>query len=111
MKLPNGDQAMVEIEKLKVYCLNPEHPRGRHKARVFLSALGLSALAAEELKEALLAAAKEVEAEPGVSDLYGTRYVIDFQMNRSARMAWIRSSWIVRHDQTTPRFVTCYVLR
>lgn len=26
--------------KLTGYCLNPEHPRGKHKARVFASALG-----------------------------------------------------------------------
>ncbi|MFM9965249.1 MAG: hypothetical protein ACKV2Q_29005 [Planctomycetaceae bacterium] len=32
--LPNGDNAVVEIEKLANYCLNPEHPRDRNKARV-----------------------------------------------------------------------------
>ncbi len=29
MKLPNADRAVVEIEKLRDYCLNPVHPRGR----------------------------------------------------------------------------------
>jgi hypothetical protein len=37
MKLPNGDRAIVDLEKLRAYCLNPQHPRGRHKARVFAS--------------------------------------------------------------------------
>jgi len=32
----------VETRKLRDYCLSPEHPRGRHKARVFASALGLT---------------------------------------------------------------------
>ena len=33
MKLPNGDRAVVELAKLTDYCLDPGHPRGRHKAR------------------------------------------------------------------------------
>ncbi len=43
MKLPNSDRAVVDIAKLRDYCLNPAHPRGRHKARVFAAALGLTA--------------------------------------------------------------------
>src|ERR1700756_4648521 len=39
--LPNGDRAIVDIRKLADYCLNPSHPRGRHKARVFRQAAGL----------------------------------------------------------------------
>ncbi len=38
MKLPNGGRAVVEIAKLRDYCLNPAHPRGRHNARVFAAA-------------------------------------------------------------------------
>lgn len=38
MKLPNGDRAVISMGKLRGYCLNPEHPSGRHKARVFASA-------------------------------------------------------------------------
>ena len=41
MKLPNADRAVVEMQKLVDYCLDPEHPRGKHKARVFLSSCGL----------------------------------------------------------------------
>ncbi|MEH1788358.1 MAG: DUF6883 domain-containing protein [Nostoc sp.] len=39
MKLPNPECAIVEIDKIAGYCLNPEHPEGKHKARVFKSAL------------------------------------------------------------------------
>jgi hypothetical protein len=53
MKLPNADHAIVEIEKLRDYCLSTPHPRGRHKARVFLTALGISASDAEELRSAI----------------------------------------------------------
>jgi len=37
--LPGGAGAIVEISKLRDYCLDPHHRRGRHKARVFLSTL------------------------------------------------------------------------
>jgi len=42
MKLPGGEDAIVDPEKLTGYCLNPEHPRGKHKARVFATALGFT---------------------------------------------------------------------
>jgi hypothetical protein len=40
MKLPNGERAVVDIRKLRDYCLSAKHRRGRHKARVFEAALG-----------------------------------------------------------------------
>ena len=42
MKMPDGDVAIVDRQKLTGYCLNPEHPRGKHKARVFAT-LGFTA--------------------------------------------------------------------
>ncbi|WP_430516888.1 DUF6883 domain-containing protein [Bradyrhizobium yuanmingense] len=39
--IPNGKKATIDIRKLKDYCLNPSHPRGRHKARVFRDSLDL----------------------------------------------------------------------
>jgi hypothetical protein len=110
MKLPSGEAAIVEIEKLRDYCLSRSHPRGRHKARVFLSRLGMTAAHAEELRTALLDAALNGNATPGASDLYGTRYIIDFELRRDARAAEIRSCWIVLSGEIAPRFVTCYIL-
>lgn len=111
MKLPNAEQSVVDIEKLRDYCLNPEHPRGHHKARVFQSALGLTAEDAEILRETLLEAAKSREnVELGEQDEYGQRYTLDFDMAVGAQNAMIRSAWIVRTDEDFPRLTTCYVL-
>jgi hypothetical protein len=110
MKLPNGKTAIVEMEKLRDYCLSSEHPRGRHKARVFRSLLGMTAIHAEELRLALIEAAMTEEATLGASDLYGTRYIIDFEMQRGKRVAKIRSCWIVLSGEIAPRFVTRYIL-
>src|SRR5579859_7559296 len=62
-KLPNGDRAVVDIEKLIGYCQNPNHEDGKHKARVFASALGLRSGNAEWLRERLLLAAGSEPAE------------------------------------------------
>lgn len=59
MKMPGGEAAIVDRVKLTEYCLNPEHPRGKHKARVFAAALGFTAGHADELRTALLTAPRQ----------------------------------------------------
>ena len=73
--------------KLRDYCLDPHHPRGRHKARVFLSALGLEQSDADFLRAALIEAAREEDAVPGEADEYGKRYTVDFPMTHGDREA------------------------
>lgn len=111
MNLPNADRAVVDPAKLRDYCLNPDHPRGRHKARVFAAALGLRARDADLLRETLLSAALTGEANPAERDDYGQRYVLDFEMSGATGRALIRSAWIVRQGEDFPRLASCYVLR
>ena len=73
MKLPGGERAVVDIAKLRDYCLNDLHPRGRHKARVFASALGLTVAEADVLQRSLLNAAREGNAQASDIDDYGQR--------------------------------------
>jgi hypothetical protein len=107
--LPNGDRAIVDIRKLRDYCLNPGSPRGRHKARVFLKALGLTRADASKLRKELLQAARTEEAVLGTRDQYGQRYGIEFLMETEAGSALVHSGWIVLSGTTEPRFTTCYV--
>jgi hypothetical protein len=99
MKLPGGKvspavcglrakriDAIVEISKLRDYCLNPHHPRGRYKARVFLSALGLAPKDADFLRAALIESARTVDAIAGISDEYRDRYSVDFEVTRGIAM-------------------------
>ncbi|MEO8681206.1 MAG: DUF6883 domain-containing protein [Vicinamibacterales bacterium] len=39
MKLPAGEAAIVDRQKLVDYGLNPEHPRGKHKATAVVRSL------------------------------------------------------------------------
>ncbi|MDF5722272.1 MAG: hypothetical protein PUP91_17650 [Rhizonema sp. PD37] len=110
MKLPNPECAIVEIDKIAGYCLNPEHSEGKHKARVFKSALDLDLNNVEELKVALLQAVVDYDAIPGKSNPYGQKYIIDFSMTRSDKQAIIQSVWIVRNNEGFPPLVTCYVI-
>ena len=110
MKLPNAKNAIVDINKLQGYCLNPDHPRGRHKARVFADKLGLASGNAAQLQIAIAAAALTQEATLGERDDYGQRYVLDFDMSGPKGTVMVRSSWIIRKAEDFPRFVSCYVL-
>ena len=110
MKLPNAARAVIDIEKLRDYCLSESHPRGKHKARVFESVLGLTANDVTELREGILSAIQMEEAVAGERDEYGQRYLVDFSMKRQDREAVIRSAWIVRQGENVPRLTSCYVL-
>jgi hypothetical protein len=110
MKLPNGEQAIIDIRKLTEYCLSPVHEDGQHKARLFATIAGLTTETADELVAALEQAAIEHEASLGKCDQYGQRYIIDFEHEGPKERTTIRSVWIVRSGEFVPRLVTCYIL-
>jgi hypothetical protein len=109
VKLPHADRAIIDMRKLVDYCLSAEHPRGRHKARVFESKLGFRAENAFELREALLIAVLEGEASLGERDAYGQRYFVDLDVGGPKGNARVRTAWIVRIGEDIPRLTSCYV--
>ena len=111
MKLPNAEKAFVDIEKLSGYCLNSAHDRGKHKARLFSSVLGLTSDNAEELRGTLLEAPRNHDAETVGEDRYGKRYVIDFTMTTEKGQAKVRSTWIIRSHEDFARLTSCYILK
>lgn len=54
MRLPGAENAVIDIAKLRDYSLNPNHPEGKHKARVFLDKPGLNRNDAEQLRQIIL---------------------------------------------------------
>ncbi len=110
MKLPNGDRVTVDIAKLREYSLNPQHPEGKHKARVFAAALGLTQQDAPWLLAQLVVVAREGECQLGRKTAHGQRYVLDFTVDRQGVRARLRSVWNIRPGEDFPRLVTCYVL-
>jgi len=110
MRLPYADRAEVSLRKLRDYCLNPLHDEGKHKARVFSSALGMTAADAEALRDLLLAAVRTQDAQIGFLDAYGQRYAVDLWVEWRGKSAIIRSGWIVEHGSDIPRLTSCYLL-
>ena len=111
MKLPKAEAAFIDMKKLRNYSLNPNHSRGKHKARLFASILGLTAENADELKAILLAAIQQYEAVLSLMDQHGQRYIVAFSVTRQSQQATIRSIWIVRTSEAFPRLTSCYILK
>lgn len=109
-ELPGRERAIIEARKLAGYALDPGHPRGRHKARVFRAALGIGPAEADWLRDAILAGLAGAEAVVDGADSHGTRHRVDLALRRGTRSAVVRTVWIVREVGAAPRLVTCYVL-
>jgi len=116
MKLPNAEKALVDPAKLTDYCLNPNHPRGKHKARIFLAKAGFGQKDAERLLQLILDAVMTTEAREEKATVYGRRFIVDFphrvdeQFTYVLSFVTIRSAWIIRTDEDFPRLTTCFVL-
>lgn len=111
MNLPNSENAVVDLEKLTEYCLSKDHPRGKHKARVFESVCGFTVENAEALRLQFLEAAVNVQAIETASDHFGRRFVIKCSVTGPRGIGLVRTGWIVRRDEDFPRFVTAYVVQ
>ena len=102
--------AELDVRKLSDYCLDPSHPLGRHKARVFRAALGLDAEDAKWLRAQILDRVGTAGVEAIGSDRFGTRYRADLPIGRHGRQAMVRTIWIVADGSLSPRFVTCWII-
>lgn len=108
MRLPNLEKAYIDVIKLTGYVLNANHPEGRHKARVFLSALGIGAANGKWLADAILAAIGHSSAVLQANTAWGEIYRVDVEITRGQRCAKVRTAWLCKPDET--RLVTCFVI-
>ena len=110
MKLPNGNRADVG-DKNESYTLNPFHREGRHKARVFASALGITLDNMDVLRNAVLNAAESLD---GVQDRgdngFGRVFVLRFPLETAKGSAVVLTAWIILRNEDFPRLTTCYIV-
>src|SRR5437660_686205 len=107
MKLPNGERADLGT-KLEDYALNLLHQEGRHKARVFGSALGITLANRNILRQAILAAAAASDQVEALGDNgHGEVYVLRFPLETATGRATLLTAWIVRRGEDFPRLTTC----
>jgi hypothetical protein len=110
MLLPNFEIAIIDVDKLVGYCLNSEHFVGKHKARVFKSALGITADTYFVLEFAIRDAISQYDAIFTNESNYGKQYIVDFPIDYNNKYANIRTSWIIKKNEIMPRVTSCYVL-
>lgn len=106
MKIINAENAVVDIRKLSNYCLDADHIRGGHKARVFQAALAIDAADAEWLRHELLRLIAITDAKRVKHDVYGVHYSAKVSLTRQNRTAVINTPWLVRQDEDFPRFLS-----
>ena len=110
MRLPRGGEAVIDERKVIDYLLSTTHAVGRHKARVFFSALGLAVEDAPIIVAALRSAAVTGDATLVGQDDYGMRYRIDFRMTHSGKSGIVRSAWRVPPGESHAIFLTAFMI-
>ncbi len=109
MKLPHGAKAVIPDGKLKEYCLNSFHPDGKHKAKVFRKALGITQEDSVELKTLVLQSAEfgEVTKEQEID--FGKTYRVEYEIEGVNQKEILCSLWIVHKGQDRPYLTSGFV--
>ncbi|AVK04822.1 pre-toxin domain with VENN motif family protein [Pseudomonas paraeruginosa] len=107
--LVGANRAVIDPRKLTDYALNPDHPVGGNKARVFESVLGFtkgnSDLLMKQLKEGVM----KNTPIPGKVDQYGARFTVDIPVIGPNGNGVVRSGWIYKPGSNTPEMTTIFV--
>ena len=109
--LPNYKRAEIPRSKLEGYALNPANDEGKHKARVFKSALGFDQSNWELLKQNILDELPYHEAKLTQTSQYGDSYVVDLRIEGpNGNTSEVHTVWLFRQGADFPSLITAYVL-
>ncbi|MFP5593846.1 DUF6883 domain-containing protein [Kluyvera sp. 142486] len=108
--LLNAEHAVVDYRKLSTYSLNPTHPTGGHKARVFQSALGYSPTNADVLGLRVQEGVLSAPAKMLDPINFGQKMAVDIPiLGVNGETAIVRTGWIYETDSLVPRLTTIFV--
>ncbi len=108
--LPNFENASIDSKKLTHYALSTEHPKGKHKARVFERVLGYNQSNADHLKDQIKEKLSQSEAVLGKLDEYGQRYTVAIKITGpNGNTAIVITAWIIEPSSDIPKMTTLYV--
>lgn len=108
--LPNYQDAVIPRNKLEKYSLDLKHPKGKHKAIVFKSALGFDQSNWELLEQKILAELPYYEAQPTMEDEHGKRYKVTMPItgpNGITRDVVV--TWIIKTGVNYPSLDSAWV--
>src|SRR5438876_12242351 len=107
MRLPNADDAVVAVAKLRDYLLDLRHDKGSSKARLFY-ALGYRRSRWQELEADIRSQVLSENAVEISPSLHGRRWEIEAELRGPSGAARIVTGWIILWGEEIPRFVTAY---
>lgn len=111
MRLPYGENARVEPEKIADYLLSTTSPRGRNKAVFFLS-FGFSTEHWQGFAEALRLQGTTHDVVRVSETGHGPRYHVDGALETpDGRNPQVRTVWQMDVGSDIPRLITAYPLR
>jgi len=90
------------------FLVNPDHHAQPGHAKLFSRLFGIDRTNAEQLRVALLSAARNLDVESTRLMSFGTMHKICFPMAGVRRTHRIISVWIIRRGEEHPRLVTAY---
>lgn len=108
--LPDAHRAIIDPEKLRDYVLSLDHDQGKHKARVFLSALGVDRDSWEYLREQIATRVVAAEVSEARTGRYGMRYSVSMLIEGlNGETHEVTTGWIIEQEGAPPRLTTAYV--
>lgn len=109
--LPQHEQAVIPIEKLRDYALDPNHPTGKNKARVFKATLGIERDHADVLSKILRSTLFRSPAVQGRKSQYGEHWTTYHEIvGLSGQPIVVTVAWIYRIEHAhVPVLVSCYI--
>jgi len=110
MKLPNGDRPEISMQKIFGYCLNFNHDKGKDKARVFQSRLGITVQNADRLVELIQIAAVEGEVVQEGNTKFSKEYKVDWEIPNTGGVE-LRTIWEVSIEFGYPRLISAFLKR
>ncbi|WP_424349250.1 DUF6883 domain-containing protein [Latilactobacillus sp. 5-91] len=109
-QLPNFDKVNFPEQKLTKYALSPESERGKHKAKVFKSALGYDLSNWQELRNQIINNVGNYEAISGESNEYGHKFKVIIPITGpNGATVDVSTAWMVSQDNSTTKLVTLFV--
>ena len=111
MRLPDGQNARIEREKITDYLLSTTNARGQSKAVFFLS-FGFTIEQWQGFAEALRLQGMTYEVVKVAETVYGQRYHVDGTLETpDGRNPQVRTVWQMDFGSDYPRLITAYPVR
>ncbi len=108
--LRGAGRAVADTRKFTDYALNPAHPVGGNKARVFERALGYNQSNWQGLRDSLLRGLRQARVQPGRADQFGARFTADIPVTGpNGATVTVRTGWIYRPGSNVPELTTLFI--